>query len=326
MMDDVSQSSPHSRKALTYSRSSTRHKRKVKASKRVSNTKAFVYGTLYEPFYPPSKIMTTAKFNNTSRVGIFMLSPWFLTLLLIAVGTTCSRNLFTNAFHLASPTNISWKKIPSNHPTYDTSLTPISSSGYASTSNSMTKTALGMGLFDFLKSRDGDFVKLQSSDESVFGPGPLLILYNIPHGLLNEELNDMIEDGAPIATKSCESGVKFARIYSSDVVDDNATYGDMSVSQVLDTILQSIPDEKETSGKKVDLNAAPILYFSGISNAEMMQTYKIIGKEIFEESQGTMNAACAKVVGPALGKNFQQLVEEISGDHYDVINPQQVVA
>jgi len=189
-----------------------------------------------------------------------------------------------------------------------------------------TKTALGMGLFDFLKSRDGDFVKLQSSDESVFGPGPLLIMYNIPHGLLNEELTDMIEDGAPIATKSCESGVKFVRIYPSDVVDDNATYGDMSVSQVLDTMLQNIPDEKETAGKKVDLGAAPILYFSGISNAEMMQTYKIIGKEIFEESQGAMNAACAKVVGPALGKCFKQLVEEISGDHYDAINPQEDVA
>lgn len=257
---------------------------------------------------------------NYARVGNFKLSlPWFLVLLLL--GTT-SRNLFTNAFHLASSTRVSWEKTSVN-PFYTGSFKPISS---RNAGRGMTKTALGMGLFDFLRSRDGDFIKLQSSDESVFGPGPIIILYNIPHGLLNEELVDMIADGAPMATKSCESGVKFVRIYPSDVVDDNATYGDMSVSQVLDSLLLNVPDEKETSGKNVELDAAPILYFSGISNAEMMQTYNIIGKEIFEESQGAMNAACAKVVGPALSKSFKQLVEEISGDHYDAMNPRQELA
>ncbi len=180
-----------------------------------------------------------------------------------------------------------------------------------------------MGIFDFLKNREDDFVKLESSDDSVFGPGPLLILYNIPHGLLDDELADMIEDGAPIASKST-GGIQFERIFPAEVVneDDATIYGNMAVSEVLDSLLQKRGAEK--GGYKnecvVDENAAPILYFSGVSNKEMMQTYNIIAKEIFEETQGKMNAACAKVVGPALNKRFKQLVTEISGDHFDAMN------
>ena len=69
-----------------------------------------------------------------------------------------------------------------------------------------------------------------------------------------------------------------------------------------------------------DPSSAPKLYFSGISNSEMMKTqYNIIAKEIQEETGGTANAACAKVVEPAFGKSFRQLVEEISGDHADAM-------
>ena len=54
-----------------------------------------------------------------------------------------------------------------------------------------TKTRLAMGLMDslsnFLSNRQGDFVKLDSSDVA-YGPGPLLIVYGIPAGIDNDEI------------------------------------------------------------------------------------------------------------------------------------------
>ena len=187
-----------------------------------------------------------------------------------------------------------------------------------------TRTELRMGIFDFFQSREDDFIKLDPSSESTIGPGPLILFYNIPHGIDDEELAAMIEDGAPIASRvkkegngNGKNGVAFERIYPLQVRD--GIYSDKSVMEVLQMIDNGNSNGNGNGNGDPDPSSAPILYFSGISNSEMMQTYNIIAKEIYEETGGTANAACAKVVEPAFGKSFRQLVEEISGDHADAM-------
>jgi hypothetical protein len=63
-----------------------------------------------------------------------------------------------------------------------------------------------MGLFNFLKCRDDDFVKLEQT--SIVGPGPLIIFYDIPNGLLDEELEDMSDDGIPSVKRNDNGKVK----------------------------------------------------------------------------------------------------------------------
>jgi hypothetical protein len=217
------------------------------------------------------------------------------------------------------------------------------------TISSSSSSSLEMGIFDsFFKSREDDFVKLEyssSSQQDIIGPGPLIILYNIPHGIDDEEIGGMIEDGAPIASASGSAtgnggmkkgGVSFIRMYPEDV-RKGGDYEDKSVIDVLQTVLPLATTSTTTTTttsndalatinttmkqlKVVDTSSCPILYFSGISNSEMMDTYKIIAQEIYQETDGRGNAACAKVVEPAFEKRFRQLVEEISGDHNDAIN------
>ena len=194
---------------------------------------------------------------------------------------------------------------------------------YPSYSSTTTTTNLQMGLFDFFKSRENDFVKLNDSQD-VFGLGPLIILYNIPNEIQNDEIQDMIQDGAPLASASSKgkgngNGVLTRRIYPSDLT---TTYKDATVEQVLSKV-QTLGNESESSGTCTvgipDPSCVPILYFSGMANQEMMQTYNIIAREIHDETQGRVNAACAKLVEPALNKSFRQLVEEIGGDHADAM-------
>jgi hypothetical protein len=184
---------------------------------------------------------------------------------------------------------------------------------------------LEMGFFDsFFKSREGDFVKLDSSSQDTIGPGPLIVLYNIPHGIDDEEIGGMIEDGAPIASAS-EKGVSFIRMYPEDI-QGGGDYEDKSVIDLLQTVLPLATSTSNAlainpmKSKTVDPSSCPILYFSGISNSEMMDTYNIIAGEIYQETEGKANAACAKVVEPAFEKRFGQLVEEISGDHKDAMS------
>jgi len=189
-----------------------------------------------------------------------------------------------------------------------------------------------MGIADFFNFRpkqgDGDFVKLELT-ESAYGPGPVILFFNVPDGISNDELNDMIEDGAPSASKS-DGGVKYQRYVSEDL---SGTLVDGTVSQILELALQQSPPPPPQLGDlsvellpattgtistpkiddEIDASSAPILYFSGVTNKEMMQTYNIIAREIFDETGGI--AACAKAVKPAMSKSFRQLLTEISGDH-----------
>jgi hypothetical protein len=187
-----------------------------------------------------------------------------------------------------------------------------------------TSSQLQMGIFDsFFQSRSNDFIKLDSSSQDTIGPGPMILLYNIPHGIDDEEISGMIKDGAPLACAS-KKGVAFMRIYPEDVKEGD--YKDKSVIQVLKkalplaTTTNTATAPTEMKLKTVDPSSSPILYFSGMSNSEMMQTYKIIARELYHETEGRANAACAKVVEPAFEKSFGQLVEEISGDHDDAMS------
>jgi hypothetical protein len=202
-----------------------------------------------------------------------------------------------------------------------------------------TSTALQMGILDFFKTRQNDFIKLQESQD-IFGPGPLLLAYNVPTNIKDEELEAMMEDGAPVATetagKKYNSGIKIHRMYPRDL--EQMEKADATVLQVLEhamepTAVSSPPphpatmdddatpefleknmDDRDDPNTNIN-TSIPILYFSGISNQEMMQCYNIIAREVYEETNGMANPACAKVVEPAMGKIFKQLVEEISGDH-----------
>lgn len=191
-------------------------------------------------------------------------------------------------------------------------------------------TKLLMGIGDFFKGKGSDFVKLEST-ENAYGPGPVILFFNVPNGISDEELSDMIVDGAPLASKA-DGGVKYRRYSAGDIF---GTLADGTVSQILELALQEASENSDDSslnaatvtssnpakriGETIDdddfNNNVSIIYFSGITNTEMMQTYKIVSREIFDESGGI--AACAKAVQPAMSKSFRQLLTEIASDHSD---------
>ena len=174
--------------------------------------------------------------------------------------------------------------------------------------------ALQMGLFDslsnFLDDRGGDFIKLEDSE--TFGPGPALLLFNIPSNILDDELIDMLSDGAPRASRK---GISMARLRSGDDI----------LSKSLKDALQAIVEQPKSISTDVLstdgglLSNCPVLLFSGFFNGEMMESYKIIAGEIYQETAGNSNAACAKVVPNSMEKQLRQVLEEISGDHQDAM-------
>ena len=138
----------------------------------------------------------------------------------------------------------------------------------------------------------------------------------------------MIADGAPISVNEITSrspndtvsrGVPFGRLYeNSDLMD-----GKKTVLEGLECVIAN--DEVGrgwVTGSLPSLpipSLIPVLYFSGMRNEEMMKTYNIIAREIYEESGGIAQAACAKAVQPAMKKSLKQVMDEISGDHKDAI-------
>jgi hypothetical protein len=225
---------------------------------------------------------------------------------------------------------------PSAHSRTATTSSPSSSSsrflvhGSSTPTKSTTTstTILRMGLLDslsnFLHDREGDFVRLESTtgtEGESFGPGPALLLYNVPSGLLDEELIDMLEDGAPVAT---ERGISLARLRTSDATP----VLDQSLQDALEQVVATAGHYKNNDSKtnpeimSTDagiLASVPVLFFSGFSNAEMMASYNIIGEEIYQEVGGQVTAACAKAVPNAMNKPLRQVLDEISGDHQDAM-------
>ena len=179
-----------------------------------------------------------------------------------------------------------------------------------------------MGLLDsimsnFLQDRGEDFVRLETTDTH-FGPGPALILYDVPAGIANDEIQDMVCDGAPQAYRK---GVTLARLSSeSPLLLSNMTVAD-ALEQIVNNkyndnfvaIHAADTSSSSSSSSSATTASCPILYFSGFDNKEMMAVYQILGKEVFDESGAS--PACAKAVPNAMMKPLQQVLEEISGDH-----------
>ena len=182
-----------------------------------------------------------------------------------------------------------------------------------------------MGLFDFLNAREEDFTPLRD-DDTPYGPGPLILMYAIPKNMYDEELYDMIEDGMP-TTK----GVVMRRVDDVLLQDDPGTVTEVSLlDRSVEDALQLIMAEGNKIRRSEDFNAdiairytesnpCPVLYFSGVTNKEMMDTYRIIANEVYEETNGVHWPACAKVVEPAMQKSLRQVLTEISGDHADAM-------
>jgi len=192
--------------------------------------------------------------------------------------------------------------------------------------------SLQMGLLDFVKnnfldSRDGDFIPLEKTNEQVFGPGPLIVAYAVPSTIQNDELLDMIEDGMPQRTRD---EITIQRLVGMDKNGEggDVDYLDCTVEDALDKAMKSDDGSSSCGGISPSISIVssaeeqgpcPVLYFSGVINTEMMDTYNIIANEIYEETQGIHWPACAKVVPPAMKKSMRQVLTEISGDHQDAM-------
>ena len=175
---------------------------------------------------------------------------------------------------------------------------------------------LQMGLMDFIQNkflddRGGDFVKLETTGDS-FGPGPLLLAYAVPGSIETEELRDMASDGMPRRDE-----VKIRRI--SGTLDEIELGGDALLDLTVGDALEKAMNEQQPTVVVSDQGPCPVLYFSGVTNQEMMETYNIMASEIYQETQGVHWPACAKVVEPALTKSLRQVLTEISGDHADAM-------
>lgn len=190
-----------------------------------------------------------------------------------------------------------------------------------------------MGLFDFLNTREGDFAPLRDND-TPYGPGPLILMYAIPKNMYDDELYDMIEDGMP-TTK----GVVMRRLddvllhEDSARVNDDDSLLDRSVEDALHLIMadgnkmrQSGDLNTHIAVRNTESDPCPVLYFSGVNNKEMMDTYRIIANEVYKETNGVHWPACAKVVEPAMQKSMRQVLIEISGDHTDAMRARKDVA
>lgn len=197
-----------------------------------------------------------------------------------------------------------------------------------------------MGLFDsvsnFLRDRGNDFVELDKDDNKEYGPGPVILMYHVPSGITNEEVLDMVADSAPLAFAK---GVALRRIVGP--FDDDQQEGSSSSSifdQTLQTVLEDVVKESKSNKNKskkelpllqderlLETDAGilaaecPILIFSGFRNNEMMDTYNLIGNEIYQETGGQATPACAIAVPKAMKKSLRQVMEEITGDHMDAM-------
>jgi hypothetical protein len=172
-----------------------------------------------------------------------------------------------------------------------------------------------MGLLDsipdFLQDRQSDFSKLDSGGE-VFGPGPAVLLYGVPQGVTDDEIQDMVQDAAPVAHSK---GCRLCRV-TDDMLDIS----------LQDALEHAAAGKMQTSTNPVTIDplstamAIPVLFFSGFQNDEMRSLYNILGKEIYEETGGQASAACAMAVPNAMQKNCLQVLQEISGDHEEALS------
>jgi hypothetical protein len=202
------------------------------------------------------------------------------------------------------------------HPDVASETSPAVSSIRTQSVIRQQRSHLAMGLLEsmsnFLENRGGDFIKLDGGERE-FGPGPLLLLYNVPFGIDDAEIQDILSDGAPIAYRK---GCRDYRL----VGDDNILL-DLPLGECLEKIAGSeapVPESFVTTAATVT-SGFPVLIFSGFRNNEMMDTYNILGSEINQEAAGQVIPACAKAVPNAMSKPLRQVLEEIGGDHQNAV-------
>eukprot|EP00536_Pseudo-nitzschia_multiseries_P017073 jgi/Psemu1/292830/fgenesh1_pg.1367_\ len=204
-----------------------------------------------------------------------------------------------------------------------------------------------MGILDslsrFLDQREGDFVRLEDMKEQFFGPGPAVLLYNVPDTIDDAEVFDILSDGAPTATSK---GISLERIAATDLqksdgpnrAEGTPSLVDMSLQEALETVIQRKSSPSPSALSKDDSTfrapawtgptpptetGSPVVIFSGFSNTEMMASYNILGEEIYKETASYggpgMYLACATAVPNAMEKPLRQVLTEISGDHAEAM-------
>lgn len=302
-----------------------------------------------------SKDEEKAQHNNTHLQYTAMMSPFhFLTTLIgvynlfeyshafsiTAVPSLYLRKSYHYRHHDPTPTHHHERRILNihvNQKIHQGRRVPIS----------YYTTALQMGLLDkissFFEARGNDFIPIEEMD--TIGP-PVILLVNCPDGISDEELEDMVSDGAPKAysllrvkrmkyvggenEEWLESPVENvlnkiasekARVSSIMNLNDSRTsqslLNDESKNKI--TVSYDINTDNDQAPSLSNYERTPIVYCSGIQNEEMMNVYRIIAREIYEETGGTAQAACAKFVPGARKKPLTQIIEEISGDHQEAL-------
>lgn len=172
---------------------------------------------------------------------------------------------------------------------------------------------------DFFRERQSEFLRLEASDEE-FGPGPALIFYNVPQGIQDDELVDMLRDGAP---KAIRKGVSLTRMDTSTTSE----WMDLSLEDALNKVVRNSRDPRARKGPDplaTDagiLATTPVLFFSGFRNSEMMATFNIISHEVHKETGGRLTVACAMAAPNSMKKPLRQVLYEISGDHEEAFKP-----
>lgn len=162
----------------------------------------------------------------------------------------------------------------------------------------------------------------------------------MPDSMETEELLDMVEDGMPqrqrgdviirridgagedsLLDLTVEEALDRAMEGDYFISGESASDGDDDIGAAL-TLANSKPSINPVTvatQQTQENGPCPVLYFSGVTNSEMMETYQIIANEIYEETNGVHWPACAKVVPPAMKKSMRRVLEEISGDHAEAM-------
>ena len=183
---------------------------------------------------------------------------------------------------------------------------------YGSTSN------FGRDRSDSLRDRDSpDFLRLEDNNEE-YGPGPAIIFYNVPHGLQDEDLVDILKAQAPHAFGK---GVSLSRMDSSTPRE----WMDLSLNDALkklianskDPVIRRSPEPLTTDAGL--LATTPVLFFSGFRTSEMMSAFHVISHKVHKETGGQLTVTCSSASPYQMETNLQQVLLEISGDSQEKV-------
>jgi hypothetical protein len=169
---------------------------------------------------------------------------------------------------------------------------------------------------DFFRERQDEFIKFEASDEE-FGPGPALIFYNVPQGVLDDQLVDVLRENAPNAIRK---GVSLSRMDSST----SSEWMDMRLKDALEKVIrnskdpnsQEAPDPLTTDAGI--LATTPVLFYSGFRNSEMLKTFNVISHAVHKETMGRLTVASATAYPDTMDRQLGQVLKEISGEYETV--------